>query len=185
MRQHSFSCQKKRCHKKQQHDFAQHTPRASRAVNARDGHGRDGKKAEVLATKQLFAKNLSKQLCESRRRKNDTDGSSERLKASVRKKELESSYMYAPQETVKKESSACNQPYQQFSHSTYLSCRHHDFPTWTQQLSTASARAARGFPERSGGGRAELVVSHGRGQSKAVEVFTRQHRPFPFPPPLR
>ena len=30
----------------------------------------------------MFAKNLSKQLCESRRRKNDTDGSSERLKAS-------------------------------------------------------------------------------------------------------
>ena len=38
--------------------------------------------AEVAFFSTLFAKNLSKQLCESRRRKNDTDGSSERLKAS-------------------------------------------------------------------------------------------------------
>ena len=42
-----------------------------------------------VAHPALRTKNLSKQLCESRRRKNDTDGSSERLKASEKRDRVE------------------------------------------------------------------------------------------------
>ena len=55
---------------------------ASRAVHQHKQPTRRGGPVERTAEEALvsncFAKNLSKQLCESRRRKNDTDGSSER-----------------------------------------------------------------------------------------------------------